>query len=170
MYITQINRVSCVEHTLFFIIITTNICLLICNVLYFILVQIKIVFIFIGSFGDNELSPECLDGAQRFLKQNGICIPASYTSFLAPLQCTKIYNEIRTSRPADKSLESCYETPYVVHLVNYYQIAVSQVSIYANIGNEIINFLKLEGEANTTHVWRFSLQCQFPSVKVKVFN
>lgn len=22
----------------------------------------------LGSFGDNELSPECLDGAQRFLK------------------------------------------------------------------------------------------------------
>lgn len=24
----------------------------------------------LGSFGDNELSPECLDGAQRFLKGN----------------------------------------------------------------------------------------------------
>jgi protein arginine N-methyltransferase 5 len=23
----------------------------------------------LGSFGDNELSPECLDGAQRFLKR-----------------------------------------------------------------------------------------------------
>jgi protein arginine N-methyltransferase 5 len=29
----------------------------------------------LGSFGDNELSPECLDGAQRFLKPNGISIP-----------------------------------------------------------------------------------------------
>lgn len=27
----------------------------------------------LGSFGDNELSPECLDGVQRFLK--GILIP-----------------------------------------------------------------------------------------------
>ena len=25
----------------------------------------------LGSFGDNELSPECLDGAQRFLKSDG---------------------------------------------------------------------------------------------------
>lgn len=25
----------------------------------------------LGSFGDNELSPECLDGAQHFLKGNG---------------------------------------------------------------------------------------------------
>ncbi|CAK9163785.1 unnamed protein product, partial [Ilex paraguariensis] len=34
----------------------------------------------LGSFGDNELSPECLDGAQRFLKQDGISIPSSYVS------------------------------------------------------------------------------------------
>lgn len=25
----------------------------------------------LGSFGDNELSPECLDGAQRCMKQDG---------------------------------------------------------------------------------------------------
>src|SRR3954469_17001167 len=58
----------------------------------------------LGSFGDNELSPECLDGAQKFLKRtliifleqrvvileqltkicdrlaDGISIPASYTA------------------------------------------------------------------------------------------
>ena len=38
------------------------------------------------SFGDNELSPECLDGAQKFLKPDGISIPYEYTSFLGPLQ------------------------------------------------------------------------------------
>ncbi|KAG5898200.1 hypothetical protein JTB14_005580 [Gonioctena quinquepunctata] len=80
----------------------------------------------LGSFGDNELSPECLDGAQRFLKKTGISIPLSYTSFLAPIQSLKIFNEIRTSRPADKTLQYCYETPYVVHLANYYQIAPPQ--------------------------------------------
>ncbi len=36
----------------------------------------------LGSFGDNELSPECLDGAQRFLQPDGISIPQSYTSFM----------------------------------------------------------------------------------------
>ncbi|KAL5676318.1 hypothetical protein ACJX0J_012449, partial [Zea mays] len=36
----------------------------------------------IGSFGDNELSPECLDGAQRFLKPDGISIPSSYCLLL----------------------------------------------------------------------------------------
>lgn len=29
----------------------------------------------LGSFGDNELSPECLDGAQRFLRPDGVSIP-----------------------------------------------------------------------------------------------
>jgi type II protein arginine methyltransferase len=32
----------------------------------------------LGSFGDNELSPECLDGAQKFLKSDGISIPSWY--------------------------------------------------------------------------------------------
>lgn len=35
----------------------------------------------LGSFGDNELSPECLDGAQKFLKEDGISIPSSYVYF-----------------------------------------------------------------------------------------
>lgn len=26
----------------------------------------------LGSWGDNELSPECLDGAQRFLRREGL--------------------------------------------------------------------------------------------------
>lgn len=32
----------------------------------------------LGSFGDNELSPECLDGAQRHLKPDGISIPCKH--------------------------------------------------------------------------------------------
>lgn len=80
----------------------------------------------LGSFGDNELSPECLDGAQRFLKRTGITIPQSYTSYLAPLQSTKIFNEIRHNRPLDKTLQFCYETPYIAHLANFYQIAPPQ--------------------------------------------
>jgi type II protein arginine methyltransferase len=39
----------------------------------------------LGSWGDNELSPECLDGAQRFLKEGGISIPCSCTSFVGEL-------------------------------------------------------------------------------------
>lgn len=49
----------------------------------------------LGSFGDNELSPECLDGAMRFLRPGGICIPQSYTSYLAPVTTTKLHNDAK---------------------------------------------------------------------------
>lgn len=72
----------------------------------------------LGSFGDNELSPECLDGAQRFLRSDtGISIPRQYTSFIAPLQSIKIFNEIKNSRLPDKTLRQSYETPYVVCII-----------------------------------------------------
>ena len=51
----------------------------------------------LGSFGDNELSPECLDGAQKFLKEGGICIPQSYTSFLQPITTAKLWNDVKVS-------------------------------------------------------------------------
>src|SRR3989338_1221150 len=51
----------------------------------------------LGSFGDNELSPECLDGAQRLLKENGegISIPARYTSYATPLCSYKVWTEAK---------------------------------------------------------------------------
>ncbi|RDX42125.1 PRMT5-domain-containing protein [Lentinus brumalis] len=69
----------------------------------------------LGSFGDNELSPECLDGAMRFLKPEGISIPASYTAYIAPLSSSKLHNETRASKDSKSS-----ETPYVVmlHAIN----------------------------------------------------
>lgn len=73
----------------------------------------------LGSFADNELSPECLDGAQRYLKDDGISIPEKYTSYLAPLQSSKLYNEVRSSKQdKGKPPEAPFETPYVVRLHN----------------------------------------------------
>lgn len=69
----------------------------------------------LGSFGDNELSPECLDGAVRFLKPTGISIPCSYTAHLAPLSSAKLYNEARSGATASGS-PAGLETPYVVML------------------------------------------------------
>lgn len=120
----------------------------------------------LGSFGDNELSPECLDGAQHFLKgsqllsqravvltlqpllvalhgrpcffftslhflspacrrcaEDGVSIPCSYTSYLAPLSSSKLYNEVRGCRERDKDPECHFETPYVVRLHNFHQLA-----------------------------------------------
>lgn len=51
----------------------------------------------LGSFGDNELSPECLDGACRFLKTTGVSIPQSYTSFVTPLSSAKLHGEVLAS-------------------------------------------------------------------------
>ena len=75
----------------------------------------------LGSFGDNELSPECLDGAQRFLKPDGISIPVSYTSFLAPLSTPKLWIDILSTKD-----EKQFEIPYVVKVFNAYVIAPSK--------------------------------------------
>ncbi|EFA85493.1 protein arginine methyltransferase [Heterostelium album PN500] len=75
----------------------------------------------LGSFGDNELSPECLDGAQRFLKPNGISIPTWYTSYIAPMSSSKLYNEV-----ASHTSLKHFETPYVVKAHNFHQIATSK--------------------------------------------
>jgi len=80
----------------------------------------------LGSFGDNELSPECLDGAQTFLKDDGISIPQSYTSFIAPLQSVKLHNEVRSCRNKDKHFQAHFESPYVVYLHNKNEISPSQ--------------------------------------------
>ena len=49
----------------------------------------------LGSFGDNELSPECLDGAQASLKPGGISIPQSSTSQLQPVTAAKLWNDAK---------------------------------------------------------------------------
>lgn len=36
----------------------------------------------LGSFGDNELSPECLYNAQHLFKSDAVSIPTSYTSWV----------------------------------------------------------------------------------------
>lgn len=83
----------------------------------------------LGSFGDNELSPECLDGAQKHLKADGISIPSKSTSYVNPCMSSKVYNLVRitdkTRHPRDKihhySVQS--EMTYVVYLKNVYHIA-----------------------------------------------
>ena len=50
----------------------------------------------LGSFGDNELSPECLDGAQKFLRfPHGVSIPYEYTSWVAPVSSSKLWNDVK---------------------------------------------------------------------------
>ncbi|RWS24179.1 protein arginine N-methyltransferase 5-like protein [Leptotrombidium deliense] len=76
----------------------------------------------LGSFGDNELSPECLDGIWKSVKEDAVSIPQSYTSYLAPIQSSKIHAETAAVREKDKPWYSPFECGYVVHLKNYYLI------------------------------------------------
>lgn len=69
----------------------------------------------LGSFGDNELSPECIDGVQHVLNPvHGISIPMSYTAHLTPIAAPKLHADI-TSRAASGDTNAT-QIPYVVML------------------------------------------------------
>ena len=68
----------------------------------------------LGSFGDNELSPECLDGIVHLLQPNhGISIPSSYTAYLTPIAAPRIHATISSRTSWDATAP---ETPAVVWL------------------------------------------------------
>lgn len=78
----------------------------------------------LGSFGDNELSPECLDGAQHLLdlsSPNSISIPSSYTSYISPLSSAKLFKEASAFNDTEHM-----ETPYVVKFHSVYSIQKPQ--------------------------------------------
>jgi type II protein arginine methyltransferase len=69
----------------------------------------------LGSFGDNELSPECLDGVQNLLNPvHGISIPQNYTAFISPIAAPKLHADIRNNMTPTNS--NAAEIPYVVML------------------------------------------------------
>lgn len=103
----------------------------------------------LGSFGDNELSPECLDGAQKFLKDDGISIPASYTAYAAPMASSKLYNEVA----AYKDLVH-FETPYVVMFQQVCELAPSKALWTFEHPNPVIP--KDEDPTNNLHNARYS--------------
>lgn len=73
----------------------------------------------LGSFGDNELSPECLDGVTHLLNPvHGISIPASYSAHLTPISAPKLHADIAAQSAANPAAP---ETPYVVmlHAIDY---------------------------------------------------
>lgn len=73
----------------------------------------------LGSFGDNELSPECLDGAQKCLKKSGISIPCKYSSYLRPIMSHKLFSQTLNNIVIDESCTSnskdaAFEQSYIV--------------------------------------------------------
>ncbi|KAI9872717.1 MAG: Protein arginine N-methyltransferase 5, partial [Pleopsidium flavum] len=78
----------------------------------------------LGSFADNELSPECLDGVQHVLDPNhGISIPSSYTAHLTPIAAPKLHADIVSRTPSDPAAP---ETPWVVmlHAIDYLSTSI----------------------------------------------
>jgi protein arginine N-methyltransferase 5 len=78
----------------------------------------------LGSFADNELSPECLDGVQHVLApQYGISIPSSYTAHLTPVLAPRLHADISHRAITDATAT---ETPYVVllHAIDYLATSV----------------------------------------------
>ena len=66
----------------------------------------------LGSFADNELSPECLDGVQHLLHpDHGFSIPQSYSAHLTPLSTQRLYGDLLGRGGADR-----WDIPYVVML------------------------------------------------------
>ncbi|VVC31708.1 Protein arginine N-methyltransferase PRMT5,PRMT5 arginine-N-methyltransferase,Protein arginine N- [Cinara cedri] len=80
----------------------------------------------LGSFGDNELSPECLDGAQKCLKDDGISIPCEYSSYLRPVMSHKLFSQTINNNITDESCASSskvarFEQSYIVSQQNSYK-------------------------------------------------
>lgn len=83
----------------------------------------------LGSWGDNELSPECLDGAQRLLKDTGISIPAEYTSHVSPIASARLHAAVASRVPPGHGQLSPLphlETTYVVRMGAVFQLAAEQ--------------------------------------------
>eukprot|EP00127_Corallochytrium_limacisporum_P002204 Clim_evm98s108 gene=Clim_evmTU98s108 len=72
----------------------------------------------LGSFGDNELSPECLYSAEYHLLREdgrGQSVPLSYTAFAAPVMSLKLRNSLNALvAPSQREPFKNYDTPYVV--------------------------------------------------------
>jgi protein arginine N-methyltransferase 5 len=72
----------------------------------------------LGSFADNELSPECLDGVQHVLNpEHGISIPSSYTAHMTPISTPRIWSDL-LSRSTQMD-PSAFDIPWVVMLSQF---------------------------------------------------
>lgn len=100
----------------------------------------------LGSFGDNELSPECLDGILPLLNPtHGISIPTSYCTYLTPIAAPKLHADIIARSTHDPTAPN---TPYVVMLH-----AIDYLSTTDSIINSETDAISVP---NVTLAWSFS--------------
>lgn len=79
----------------------------------------------LGSLADNELSPECIDGTWRFSTPATISIPQAYSSFIAPISCQKIWQELYVRNNAEIGL-AAFDRIHVCRFANIYTIDAEQ--------------------------------------------
>lgn len=109
----------------------------------------------LGSFGDNELSPECLDGVNHLLDPvHGISIPASYTAHFTPISAPKLHADVTNQTVSNPAAP---ETPYVVmlHAIDYLSTDQSD-SNYSSVRSSVTT---VPSETTTPLVqtaWSFS--------------
>lgn len=72
----------------------------------------------LGSFGDNELGPECLKSLESALLPDGVMIPNAYVSWIEPTYSPRLYMQAR-------KLKSC-ECPHVVKPLKAQSLAETQ--------------------------------------------
>lgn len=81
----------------------------------------------LGSFADNELSPECLDGVQHVLHpDHGVSIPTSYTAHFTPIATPRIYADLLSRSGA--GMEDKWELPYVSMLHQFDNLCLAPSS------------------------------------------
>ncbi|SCV04492.1 LANO_0G10528g1_1 [Lachancea nothofagi CBS 11611] len=69
----------------------------------------------LGSFGCNELSPECLSSLERYnCKPNTVFIPQKYSSYIAPVSAPLLYQSLKTV-----NVPNAFERPWVIHNIPY---------------------------------------------------
>ncbi|KAK0796731.1 hypothetical protein LTR91_014292 [Friedmanniomyces endolithicus] len=84
----------------------------------------------LGSFADNELSPECLDGVQHVLHPgHGISIPQSFSAHLTPIASPRLHSDLlsRASTDISLSVSEKWEIPYVVMLHQFDYLSTAAV-------------------------------------------
>ncbi|GAM88580.1 hypothetical protein ANO11243_066140 [Dothideomycetidae sp. 11243] len=102
----------------------------------------------LGSFADNELSPECLDGAQHLLHpEHGVSIPQSYTAWVTPIASPRIYSDL-LSRPTSDVHK--WDLPYVAMLHQYNNLSFSDTPLPPGPGGS------LTFEPSIKLCWEFS--------------
>lgn len=71
----------------------------------------------LGSFGSNELSPECLHSIELYhSKPSTKFIPESYTSYIAPVSCPLLYQRLSENKNG-------LESPWIAYNIQYSQLS-----------------------------------------------